>query len=65
MRGGTHEDVSETDGGEIMSIELTSKIRSKEFIYPMDSENMKHYSEQLALAVLTVCSKFLRSFLDI
>ena len=52
MRGGTYEDVSETDGGEMMSIELTSEIRSKEFIYPMDSENMKHYPEQLALSVL-------------
>lgn len=38
-----------------MSIELTEEIRNTEFIYPLDSEDMKHYTEEVALAVLRYC----------
>ena len=38
-----------------MSIELTDEIRNTDFLHPMDSEDMKHFCEQLALAVLRYC----------
>lgn len=38
-----------------MSIEFTEDICKTEYIHPLDSEDMKHYVEQLALAVLRYC----------
>jgi len=38
-----------------MSIELTDDIRNAVFTSPMNSEDMKHYPEYLALAVLKYC----------
>ena len=35
-----------------MSIELPHNISAIEPLHPLDSENMKHYTEELALAVL-------------
>ena len=46
-----------------MSIDLTETIHSAEFIHPLDSEDMKHYTEQLALAVLRYCFDEYDSFL--
>ena len=54
MRGRADEDVSEIDGGE-MSIELPHEIPNIESLQPLDSESMKHYTEELALAVLRYC----------
>lgn len=38
-----------------MSIEFTEDICKTEYIHSLDSEDMKHYVEQLALAVLRYC----------